>query len=138
TAGKAVKAAGFPVDPQASLLVAAVKRAEGSYYVPSFAVYRSAGAYLRFGQGQVFVCAVASRYHLRATSRKSPMSGLKINSTLPISPFRFLARVRSTARAGGVAWRSLAWVKKSTASAVYSRSPLSLSESRFAAPFPPP
>ena len=34
-----------------------------------------------------------------------PMSGRKINPTLPVSPGRFFATVSSTARAGGVALR---------------------------------
>src|SRR2546426_10548462 len=104
----------------------------------AFTDHRAAGGKVGLGKRQIVTGRVRGHTHGLASSRSVPRSGRKINPTFPVSPCRFFATVRSTARAGGVAIRSWASVRNTTTSAAYSRSPLSLSESSAAVPLPLP
>src|SRR5438874_7767922 len=116
---------------QAPLAVGAVEGAERPQHVAACADHRAAGGEIGLGQRE-------GNAHNLASWCIVPRSGRKITPTFPVSPCRFFATVRSTARAGGVARRSWASVRNSTTSAAYSRSPLSLSESSAALPLPLP
>src|SRR5215831_10120622 len=138
TTGKAHETPTMHLHAQAPLAVGAVEGAERPQHVAAFADNRAAGGEIGLGQREIVTRCVTGHAHDLASSRMVPRSGRKISPTLPVSPCRFFATVSSTARAGGVAWRSWASVRNSTTSAAYSKSPLSLSESSAAVPLPLP
>src|SRR4029450_7823621 len=136
--GKAYETATVHLHAQAPLAVGTVERTESPQHMAAFTDDGAAGSQVGLGQRQIFTRCVTVGAHGFASSRMALRSGRKMSGTLPTSPWRFLAIMRSTARAGGNDCRSGASTRNSTVSAAYSRSPDSLSESRAAEPLPLP
>src|SRR4051812_18029771 len=99
--GKAHETAAVHLHAQAPLAVGAVEGAERPQHMATFADDGAAGNEVSLGQCQILTVCLCASNHALASSRRVPRSGRKSSSSLPISPWRFLAMVISTARAGG-------------------------------------